>query len=286
LGIPIDVASLKKSNEAHESPRQTQIVLTCGASYKYKPAAIFFGDFIDRLLLQKPRATIVLVGPTGSEAWWKNTVQRWGDSVRFLGVLPHDQYAEALASAAVYVDSFPIPGGTAFPEALLNGKQVAGLQNPLQGYTPADELRVNTVEGLARKVVDLLGDDPIAKKDIERAKLKATEAHALNTFRNRVLAIYAGKCDACPWEHLVNVDTFWLETKWKAGTEVQCESTRIFYLPFSFCLRFLVRIYRFHTPPRYKFVAFAVNRLILRVLPASLRNHLIKLRETPLKRVG
>jgi len=286
LGIPIDVDSPNKSNEAHESPRQTQIVLTSGASYKYKPAAIFFGDFIDRLLLQRPDAIIVLVGPTGREAWWKNTVERWGYSVRFLGELPHDQYAKVMASAAVYVDSFPMSGGTAFPEALLNGKQVAGLQNPVQGYTPADELRVNTVEGLARRVVDLLGDDAIAKKDIERAKLKATEAHSLNTFRKRVLASYAGKCDACPWERLVNVDTYWLETEWKARTEVQYEVTRILYLPFSFCLVFLVKVYRLHKPPRLKFVAFAISRLILRVLPRSLRNHLIRLRETFLKRVG
>jgi len=283
LGIPIDISSPKKSDEAHESPRQTQVVLTCGASYKYKPSAIFFGDFIDRLLLQRPDLIIVLVGPTGREAWWGNTVKRWGDSVRFLGELPHDQYAEALASAAVYVDSFPIPGGTAFPEALLNGKQVAGLQNPLQGYTPADELRVDNVEGLARRVMDLLGDDTIAKKDMERTKIEATEAHSLNAFRNRVLAIYAGKCDACPWERLVNVDTYWLETKWKASTEIQAESTRIFYLPLSFCLIFLARVCRFHKFPRYKFAAFAINRLILRVLPRSLRNHLIRLRETSLK---
>ena len=45
-----------------------------------------------------------------------------------------------MGKADVYVDSFPITGGTAFPEALLNGKLVAALKNPFQGYSPVDEL--------------------------------------------------------------------------------------------------------------------------------------------------
>jgi glycosyltransferase involved in cell wall biosynthesis len=281
LGIPID----GKAVQTNEPSRRSQIVFTCGFPYKYQPTEVSFSDFIDQLLLRKPDVKVVLVGPTGREPWWANRVERWGDSVRFFGELPHAQYIETMASASVCVDSFPISGGTAFPEALLNGKHVAALQNPIQGYTPADELRVDTVEQLVQRVIDLLAADPTATKAVEDARIKAHEAHSLDRFRDRVLAIYEGKCERCPWEHLVKADTYRLETTWKKSKKVNGIEISFFDLPFSFCLAFLARIYGFTEPPHSKVGAFALNLLILRALPTQLRNRLIRAREGSLKRV-
>lgn len=269
LGIPIDVGT--RSNPSEE---RGQVVLTCGASYKYRPATRFFGDFIDKLFIEKPEAIVELVGPTGTEPWWKDRIGRWSNRVRFLGELPHAQYMEAMTRAAVYVDSFPIPGGTALPEALLNGKQVVGLQNPLQGYTPADELRVDTIDGLVERVANLLDADAGAKESIKSSRIKAREAHSLSAFRDRVLALYNGKCEACPWQESVSVDTYSLETEWKADRVILgLGGPRIFYVPFSFLVTYLSKIYRLHESPRYKFFAFALSRIILRILPAPLRTY-------------
>ena len=60
--------------------------------------------------------------------------------------MPRAEYLSHLASCALYVDSFPRTGGTAFPEALMAGRGVIGLYGGTWGYSCADALRVNDVE--------------------------------------------------------------------------------------------------------------------------------------------
>jgi hypothetical protein len=280
VGIPIDTGLPDKTNGTNDSPAQPSIVLSSGAPYKYRPAEVSFGDFIDKFIVQWPEVTVVLVGPEGNEPWWANHEERWGDKVRFLGSIPHDQFLNVMATVAVYVDSFPISGGTAFPEALLNGKKVAGIQNPIQGYSPVDELRVKTVDELERTVRDLLAGNTIAIEKIEQVRLKAREAHSLDGFRSRVLAGYEGKCEPCPWQNIVNNDMDWLERTWKANAKLKLdlENIRLFRLPISFMFAFLVKRYALQEPPRYRYVAFAVTCLIVRALPAPVRNFLLNRR--------
>jgi len=235
LGIPINFREDQRYRRPVEGSDRVKTVLSCGESGKYAPSNVFFGDFIDCLLLQEPNVTILLVGPTGDEFWWRGHVSRWGKSVQFLGRLDHDKYVEIMERADVYVDSFPITGGTAFPEALLNGKLVAGLQNPIQGYSPADELRVENVKQLTERVIKLLMRDPASVRHVVNVRDAAKSIHSISRFRERIKNI---STDNSQREQMsaAAVDTYWIENNWQQRQEIN--------FPFWTSLNELPLIYR------------------------------------------
>ena len=239
LGIPINFREDQSDTGLGERRGSVKTVLSCGEATKYAPANVFFGEFIDCLLRQEPDVTILLVGPTGDEPWWGESVSRWGNSVQFLGRLDHDEYVAIMASADVYIDSFPITGGTAFPEALLNGKLVVGLQNPIQGYSPADELRVDNVKQLTERVVKLLRRDSVCVSQVANVRDRAKSIHSLSRFRERVQHIYASNSNSrqmCA----VTLDTYWIEKNWLERQEINFPFWTSFYsLPLIYRLGFL-----------------------------------------------
>lgn len=281
LGIPIKTAGVRGFPEPNRESQRTKIILSCGSSYKFAPAHLWFGDFIDRVLEKVPDAIVILVGPTGKESWWKSGINNWGDRVRFLGVLPHARYLEVMSTADVYIDSFPITGGTAFPEALMNGKNVAGISNAMQGYTPADELRVNSIEALTDTVSDLLNQRALAITQVEHARLAADAIHSFESFKNRLTAIYRDRCEGCPWEQTVPVDTYWIEKEWSRRKEVfRLDNTLAFELSPGLFWRLLLQTYKLNKRSRSARAIFATNRVLLRALPRPVRNYLIELRDS------
>lgn len=263
LGIPINFHEDQSDTGLGEGSGRVKTVLSCGDATKYAPSNVFFGEFIDCLLRQEPNVTILLVGPTGDEPWWDGHVSRWGDRVQFLGVLAHDKYVAVMARADVYVDSFPITGGTAFPEALLNGKLVAGLQNPIQGYSPADELRVKNVEQLAERVIKLLMRDSACVGHVENVREKAKSFHSLSQFRERVRDIYANNCDRGPMSD-VAVDTYWIEKKWQEHQEINFPFWASFHsLPLTYCLGFLPELMYALKMSKYSYIVKFVLIVII-----------------------
>lgn len=210
LGIPIDfsISSMKR-----DIGEKGKVILTCGAAYKYKPSKVFIGDFIDDFLKMNTMDKVVFVGPDGDESWWKEKRKSWGARVVFLGSLSRSEYQIVLNDADVYLDSFPVTGGVAFPEALLNNKKVAGLVTALQGYSAVDSLRSPNIQALLDRVERLLRDEEEILLEMDKVKLEVEKSHSPECFAERVRGIYAGKIVdvAIP---PVKVDTFELEKDW------------------------------------------------------------------------
>jgi hypothetical protein len=263
LGIPIDYRSSSTSASAEEN--EQKLVLSCGAPYKYEPQGIFFGDFIDDLLHRRSDVTVVLVGPDGQEKYWAGTRQKWGNRVNFMGWVSHEKYLDLMRRADVYVDSLPFTGGTAFPEALLNGKLIAGLTNPIQGYSPVDELRAPDIGALVEQVVKLLERDPAATEPIYRLRERAILVHSLICFRERVKELYSGVCGE-KTEANVQVDTNWLENKWAEEGRFVLVYDNHFELqsPLRFSISYWRVLYRWGNVHGLKFVRFIIGRLILK----------------------
>lgn len=242
LGIPISFREDQSDAMLNEERDRVRTVLSCGEATKYAPSNVFYGEFIDCLLMQEPNANILLVGPTGEEPWWRGYVSRWGDRIQFLGRLDHDKYVEIMSSADVYVDSFPVTGGTAFPEALLNGKLVVGLQNSIQGYSPADELRVGNVEQLTERVIKLLMRDSGCISHVANVREKAKSIHSISRFREKVQAIYANNPDR-EGVFDVAVDIYWIKKKWLEGQDINFPFWASFHaLPLIYRLGFLLEL--------------------------------------------
>ncbi|MBX7275806.1 hypothetical protein K2E95_08610 [Pseudomonas sp. ERGC3:01] len=67
--------------------------------------------------------------------------------------MPYESYLKLLDSADFYVDSYPTPGGTAFAEQLFKGRRCVGLRAPIQGYSPADNLKDGSVDDFMTSIL-------------------------------------------------------------------------------------------------------------------------------------
>lgn len=276
LGIPIGFRGYKTHLEIPAEKKLNQTVISCGHPSKYAPASVFFGDFIDALLQQRSDVTVQLVGPTGNETWWATIKGRWGAQVQFLGELSHSKYLDTMQKADVYVDSFPITGGIAFPEALLNGKLVAGLVNAIQGYSPVDELRVGDVRTLTEQVIGLLKHDPISIRRMEEIREKANAIHSITNFRERVKRTYTGSYDRDVELH-ASVDTYWIENEWRSGRRPMSvyRSYLWFEMFWGFCIPYTQMLYRSSRIKGHEIALYVAKGLIRKLLPSIIRESLI-----------
>jgi len=273
LGIPIDILGTTAASNTPTSKKQSQTVLSGGASYKYVPGKTSFSNLVDNVLERRDDVTFLLVGPTGKEPWWTAVRERWGNRIQFLGgLLTYRQYLDTLASSDVYVDSFPITGGTAFPEALLRKKLVTGLSNPIQGYSPADALRVADVQELSEEVIRLLDRDPASMRKVEQVRESAMAAHSMSSFRERVKNIYAGIYDkSAPSE--VSIDTHWLERRWENGKSVSLSYSEDlwFRLPLRYCIGFKFKFSRLFGVEGHEDSLNLMRRIVVKPLPGLVR---------------
>lgn len=163
LGIPLPASGAglgHRSDAAPEAPRRHAPVLSVGAPFKYDPAAGFdFADFLNKLTSSIANE-FHLVGPDGTEPWWRTLDDRARKQVRFFGSLPLDAVRQRMQTCAAYVDSFPLTGGTAFQEAFVLGARAFGLKIGAGGYGLVDALRSNNVDSLIAEIADALGQEP------------------------------------------------------------------------------------------------------------------------------
>jgi hypothetical protein len=271
LGIPIDFLSRCADSSSPTEKEQNKTVFSGGPSYKYAPGESCFSDLIDNVLEQRRDVTFLLAGPTGKESWWIEVRERWGNRIQFLGAMSHSHYLDMLAKADVYVDSFPIGGGTAFPEALLSGKLVTALNNPIQGYSPADALRVGDVQQLSEEVIRLLNHDPISMSRVEQVRERAMAIHSMIRFHERVENVYAGVYYKSAHSE-ASVDTHWLERRWENGSSVSLPNLTIWYrLPLSFCIAFTFTFNRLFGISQYKNRLYLMRRMFVKPLPSLFR---------------
>lgn len=59
------------------------------------------------------------------------------------------------------MDSYPTPGGTAFAEQLVSGRRCVGLRAPIQGYSPADNLKSKNVDDLMTSILQCDNDPAV-----------------------------------------------------------------------------------------------------------------------------
>ncbi|MCZ5946405.1 hypothetical protein O5162_02755 [Escherichia coli] len=81
-----------------------------------------------------------------------------------------------MQNADIYLDSYPIPGGTAFVEQFFLGKKCAGYISPQQGYTPLENIKCDITSSELNKInnVDI----------IEKIKY----VHSFDNVKNRFLS--------------------------------------------------------------------------------------------------
>lgn len=155
----------EKDELAAETTSRSGPILSIGSPVKYQPSTeLNFANFLERLLCKVPNE-VVLIGPKGTEAWWASLRARFPDRVQFMGVLPPNAIQQFYRRASCYVDSFPMEGGTAFPEAMSHGIAAFGLnRKSALGFSPADAVRCDGEDDLVAEIAEFLGGGPFPEK--------------------------------------------------------------------------------------------------------------------------
>lgn len=151
MGIPI--ADAQNSDPIWQQDRSGPIV-SMGGPGKFKPGReLSFPDFAQRILSRVDN-DLILIGPSAKEPWWSDLAARFPDRLQLLGSQPPAVVTEIMRKAACYVDSFPVDGGTAYPQTALMGVPCFGPNaDNASGVTPAEILRFATLPQMEEAIV-------------------------------------------------------------------------------------------------------------------------------------
>ena len=189
LGIPVQGKQL--NNTIGKRCKDGGItIFSGGAAHKYKPKGqLSLPRVVDRLLREFPSCNIVVIGPNiRKDYWWWRCKLVHFQRLNLVTLLPFEQYMKLVDDADFYLDSHPVPGGTAFVENYLNGNVCIGLISDFQGYTPLEEIKQASIEGLISSIRK--GGEPISPQ----LHAKIVHVHGFDQVKKRYLdAIYENK---------------------------------------------------------------------------------------------
>lgn len=180
MGIPIAPAP------APDATRRPDLILTGGSAYKFKPDnGRGLQSAFAQLLDADRTVCVVAVGPQPRDYWWWTLKLRFPTRVRTMTRIPYDKYLELLSGCGLYVDSYPVTGGTAFTEALMRGANVSGISGGPNGYGIADRLRRMDTVAFVAHCQALLRNDARAVGEQAQVRHDAIRFHALDTVQER-----------------------------------------------------------------------------------------------------
>jgi hypothetical protein len=159
VGIPVELDGLDQiefDGRGTKNKNKFFEIFSAGSGIKYRPgAAHSFAELAGSLLKEISTARITVVGPqVWTDWWWWMAKLKNPARLRILPSMPYDKYMSTLAHADIYLDSFPMTGGTALPEIRSKGIPVSGLLSGSFGYTPFDAAKFSDIDGLVLAVKD------------------------------------------------------------------------------------------------------------------------------------
>lgn len=189
MGVPSKAVA---QNPVTSDPNRSGPIISMGSSGKYEPATdLDFPKFVERML-PKVKNDFVFIGPSIKDTWWRELQEKYPDRISLLGYQPSDRAIEILLSASCYIDSFPLEGGTAYPQAVTLGLICFGPNaQEASGFSPADQLRFDTVDQMENAVVNYLetGEYPF---DLASVKKQIAVDFSNNKVADRVIAAANG----------------------------------------------------------------------------------------------
>jgi hypothetical protein len=223
LGIPLPIGHCTDDFPAEpDSARRDPgaPVLSVGAPVKYRPAGgISYSAFLNALVEAIPNE-IHLVGPNGSEPWWRELGELAQRRIRFLGLRSQEETRRHMRGCIAYVDSFPMTGGTAFQEAFMLGAPSFGLQVGGGGYGLVDALRSASVDDLVISIATAVGNTVTGQDQPGATSLRAQIRSQFSdaAISARMSAAAEGACVPVLSDLLAAAgDLSHFESAWQAG---------------------------------------------------------------------
>lgn len=216
VGIPLklgsEFATVRAPGHGH--------IASAGTAYKYRPALGYsFPEFARQLVAQSGRK-LVLIGPQlWRDWWWWNAARSMGRRAEFHSRMPHQAYLEFMEQSSLYVDSFPMTGGTAFPEIVSRGFPGFGILTGAHGYSPADQLKSPSQAALLQDILAYL-PQPL-RPDVDQAAIlqQVRTVHAPDRVALRIsrAEIMAEDEKLPPWTNPAPIQLDFYEKIWASA---------------------------------------------------------------------
>lgn len=191
VGIPIRPRAT--SSVGATEPGSPPIILTGGSPYKFRPLpGLSLPPVLAELMKRHPTARLTVLGPKSRDWWWWPLRAALGRRVQVRQALPKEQYQRLLQGCSIYIDSHPIPGGTALPEALMAGCNIAGIRGVVWGYSCADELLDTDPDAFQSSCTRLLEKASASLARQEDMRTRCSDWHAPVSVRRRLDASWSG----------------------------------------------------------------------------------------------
>ena len=158
--------------------------VTAASATKYKPyknSSIL--SLLDSVLREREDIKIDVIGVNMFwNYWWWPLKLRFFNRLKLHRSLPYEEYMNVTSKADCYIDSYPVPGGTAFVEQFLQGIPCIGLRSDFFGYTPLEKIKKNTVA----EIIEMLKKPP-NQEDMEGIQNLVFKVHGFSQVKNRFL---------------------------------------------------------------------------------------------------
>jgi cyclopropane fatty-acyl-phospholipid synthase-like methyltransferase len=158
--IPCPDRTMTKA-EARQSaglPQEKKIILSIGSAFKYTADSRFdFAAAACSLVEGRDNRLFIVIGPDQSTPAWQSAFERTQGKVIALGKIPRTRLDAYYRSADLYLESFPIGGGTAMLEAIAFGIPSYSVRGSLSEFDLFAEhkIRLEDLPEVAHRILDL-----------------------------------------------------------------------------------------------------------------------------------
>lgn len=134
LGVPameisMNVPNKKEIREKLGLPTNKKIIVTCGSAARY--VSIQGRHFLDYLIeIMDDHTCCYVIGVKPKNREWKSRIKKSGKDIKLLGYINFNEgFLDYLKSADLYLDSYPLCGGTATIDAISSGTPILSLKS-------------------------------------------------------------------------------------------------------------------------------------------------------------
>lgn len=249
VGIPLNLGC-RTVERAIDSRAEVPSLLSAGTAYKYHPDEDFSFPRFVRNLVSSHRFHFTVIGPSWWDWRWFYCRVKCVGGLKIVGRINYDAYLNAVFKADAYVDSFPVIGGSAFPEAFALGVTCFGVYTGSHGYSPADMVRSASVDSLISDIADYISN-PEAREVYFGLDAVIRDVHDPRKVCQRIVGSKSVDSIglAPPWPNKVPVEPYYYITRWQRKLFM---SIPVHVFPkFLFLLHFQA----------YKFLFFLTSRI-------------------------
>lgn len=197
LGVPSKEISLTIADKIEvrrrlNLPLDKKIIVTSGGEARYRTiCGNSFTDYLKDIMDEDTYCYVIGVKPNSKE--WKKIKKETNNRVITLGYIDFEKgFLEYLKAADLYLDSYPLCGGTAMIDAISSGSPVLSLKSvyPQFDYLTKTSAYCKTKEEFVNKAKKILNDKGYANKIFKEVKTSLIKYQSIKAWNKKINKLF------------------------------------------------------------------------------------------------